>query len=161
MAQAVSRRPLTAEALFRSRVSLCGICVGQSGTGTGFSPNTSVFRSQFHSTGAPLLGKMKKLIIFHLHHRVAQEALILRCVCSFCCGALLKKKKPEVLTTPLRRYRFWTVSGCVLLNITCYWSYPRDSNTRTATFNILQFYVLPTHRLCLSYDSHNKQRLFP
>jgi hypothetical protein len=65
MAQAVSRRPLTAEARVRSRVSPCGIFRGQSGTGSGFSPSTSVFPWQFHSTGAPLLGKMKKrLIIF-------------------------------------------------------------------------------------------------
>jgi hypothetical protein len=39
MAQAVSRRPLTAEARVRSRVSPCEICGGQSGTGTGFSPS--------------------------------------------------------------------------------------------------------------------------
>jgi hypothetical protein len=64
MVQAVSRRLLTAEARFRSRVGSYGICGGQSGTGTGFSPSTSVFPCQFHSTGAPLLGKMKKLIIF-------------------------------------------------------------------------------------------------
>ena len=32
MAQALSRRPLTAEARVRSRVSPCGICGGQSGT---------------------------------------------------------------------------------------------------------------------------------
>jgi hypothetical protein len=64
MAQAVSRRPLTAEARFRSRVGPCGICGGQSGTGTGFSPSTSVFPCHFHSTGAPLQGKTKRLIIF-------------------------------------------------------------------------------------------------
>jgi hypothetical protein len=39
VAQAVSRRPLTAEA----RVRPCGICGGQSGTRTGFSPTSSVF----------------------------------------------------------------------------------------------------------------------
>jgi hypothetical protein len=57
MAQTVSRRPVTAEARNRSRISQCGICGGQSGTGIGFYPSTSVFPCQFHSTGAPLLGK--------------------------------------------------------------------------------------------------------
>jgi hypothetical protein len=42
VAQAVSRRPLTAEA----RVSQCGICGGQTGTGTGFSPSSLVFPCQ-------------------------------------------------------------------------------------------------------------------
>jgi hypothetical protein len=37
-AQVVSRRPLTAEARVLARVNSCGICGGQSGTGTGFSP---------------------------------------------------------------------------------------------------------------------------
>jgi hypothetical protein len=57
MAQAVSRWPPTAEARVRSRVSPCGICGGQSCIGTDFSPSTSVFPCQFHSIGAPLLGK--------------------------------------------------------------------------------------------------------
>jgi hypothetical protein len=39
MAQAVSRRPVTADARVRFRVSPCEICGGQSGTGTGFSPS--------------------------------------------------------------------------------------------------------------------------
>jgi hypothetical protein len=60
MVQAVSRRPLTAEARFRFRVSPCGICGGQRGTVTGFSPSTSVFPCQFDSTGAPLHEKMNK-----------------------------------------------------------------------------------------------------
>jgi hypothetical protein len=47
MAQVVSRRPLTAEARARVRVNPCGICGGQSGTGTGFSPSSSVFPFQY------------------------------------------------------------------------------------------------------------------
>jgi hypothetical protein len=55
MAHAVSRRPPTAKARDRSRLSPRGICGGQIGTGTGFSPSTSVFHCQFHSPGAPSL----------------------------------------------------------------------------------------------------------
>jgi hypothetical protein len=47
MAQVVSRRPLTAEARVRSRISPCGICGGQIGSGTGFSPSSSVFPCQY------------------------------------------------------------------------------------------------------------------
>jgi hypothetical protein len=52
MAQVVSRRPFTAEARVRARVNPRGICGGQSGTETGFSPNSSVFPCQYHSTVA-------------------------------------------------------------------------------------------------------------
>jgi hypothetical protein len=40
--QAASLRPLTTEARVRARVSQCGFCGGQSGTGTGFSLRSSV-----------------------------------------------------------------------------------------------------------------------
>jgi hypothetical protein len=42
MTQVVSRRPLTAEARVHARVKPCGICRGQSGTGTGFPPSSLV-----------------------------------------------------------------------------------------------------------------------
>jgi hypothetical protein len=51
MTQVISRRPLTAEARVRARVNPYGI-YGQSGTGTGFSPSSSVFPCQYHSTVA-------------------------------------------------------------------------------------------------------------
>jgi hypothetical protein len=50
MAQEISRRPIIAEARVRECFNLRGICDGQSGTGTGFSPISSVSSYQYYST---------------------------------------------------------------------------------------------------------------
>jgi len=51
MNQVVSRRPVIARV--RSQISMFEICVGQSGTGSCFSPSTWVLLYQSHSTSAP------------------------------------------------------------------------------------------------------------
>ena len=53
MAQAVSRRPLAAEARDRSQATPCEDCGGQSGTETGFPPRTSVVPCEYYPTNAP------------------------------------------------------------------------------------------------------------
>jgi hypothetical protein len=50
MVQAVSQQPLATEAQVHAWVCPCGICGGQSGTGTGSSPSSTVFPHQYHST---------------------------------------------------------------------------------------------------------------
>jgi hypothetical protein len=50
MAQVVSHWPLTTEAQIHTWVSSCGICGGRSDKGMGFSPSSSVFPCQYHST---------------------------------------------------------------------------------------------------------------
>jgi hypothetical protein len=45
MAQAISRRPLAAEVRVRALFNPFGICGGQNGTGTGFSPRSSFIRA--------------------------------------------------------------------------------------------------------------------
>jgi hypothetical protein len=95
MAQAVSRRPLTAEARVRSRVSPCG---GQSGAGTGFSPRVLRFSRQFHSTGAPLQGKIKKLIIIFITGLHNKPQLCGAPIAS-AAGPFTKKKKVSFTAT--------------------------------------------------------------
>ena len=53
MHQVISRRPLTAETRVRFLGRQCENCGGQIHAGSGFSPSTSVFPCQYHSTNAP------------------------------------------------------------------------------------------------------------
>jgi hypothetical protein len=64
MAQAVSRRSLTAGVRVRSRISPCGMCGGQSGTGTSFSQVLQFFPVNFVPLVLHYKEKRKKLIIF-------------------------------------------------------------------------------------------------
>jgi hypothetical protein len=50
MPQAIRHRSLTAETGFGARINQCGICGGQSGTGTGLSSSSSVLTCQYNST---------------------------------------------------------------------------------------------------------------
>ena len=53
MTQAVGWRPITVKAWVWSQVSPSEICSGQNDNVSGFSPSTSVFPCQYHSTNAP------------------------------------------------------------------------------------------------------------
>ena len=55
IAQEASLWSLPAEDAVLSWTSQCGICGGQSGTGTDFCPSTSVFPCQNHCTNAVLI----------------------------------------------------------------------------------------------------------
>jgi hypothetical protein len=70
MAQAVNRRSFTAEARVPSRVISCGICGGQNGTRTGFSPEYFGFSPvNFIPPVLHYTEKRKKLNITGLHNK--------------------------------------------------------------------------------------------
>jgi hypothetical protein len=106
MAQAVSRRPPTVEARVLSRVGSCGICGGQSGTGAGFSPSSSVFPCQFRSTGAPLLGKGQKIIIIFIIGLHKKPHDCGESVTSAAGPFTTKKKSPSHPETEIHPFRF-------------------------------------------------------
>jgi hypothetical protein len=74
MAQAISRRPLTAEARVRYWVRPGGICCGQIGTGTGFSPEYFGFPLSISFRRCSITRNNEKTdhLSLLLHHRVAQ-----------------------------------------------------------------------------------------
>jgi hypothetical protein len=59
MAQAVRHRPLTAEDRIRARINPCGFYGGQSGSGTGFSPISSV-------SSVNIIPPWFSMLIYHL-----------------------------------------------------------------------------------------------
>jgi hypothetical protein len=69
MTRAISRRPRTAAAWIRAQVNPVGFVVDKV-AGTGFSPISSVFPCQYHSTEGSTFPKDKKNSSFihsHLH----------------------------------------------------------------------------------------------
>jgi hypothetical protein len=100
MTQAVSRRPLTTEVRVRSRVSPCDICRGQSGTGTGFSPEYFGFplSISFHRYSITWKNEKKNYhLSLHLHRSVVQWALRLQCVRTSAAGPFSTKRNRNAI----------------------------------------------------------------
>ena len=111
MAHAVSRRPPTAETRLRSRISPCGIYGGQIGTGRGFSPQ--VLRFSPVNFIPPVLHYLEK---WKNWSYLSSSSLRLRCVRSFCCGALLKKI--IFVTFWVTNIPYFVNNSCALVGLT-------------------------------------------
>jgi hypothetical protein len=86
MAQGLSLWPTTAETQVRSRVSPCSIFGWTKWQWVRFSPQYCGFRLSISFDWCSTICKRTKN---NIYHRVAQEALMLRCVRRVSCGALL------------------------------------------------------------------------
>jgi hypothetical protein len=71
-AEAVRYWPLTMEAQVWSQVSLCGVCGGHSGDGTGFSLSISVYLCHYHSSIAPYIS----FVYYRCHVTSAIDSII-------------------------------------------------------------------------------------
>jgi hypothetical protein len=75
LAQAVSRRSVTAEARVRSQADPCGICGGQNSTQTGFSRSNAVLPYQYHSNNTPYVHIS---FIYHWSHIILATGSIFK-----------------------------------------------------------------------------------
>jgi hypothetical protein len=96
MSQAASRRPPSAEARVRSRVSPLGFVMDKVALGQAFPPAYFGFPLSISFHRCSINCKKMVIFLFIFITKVAQEALRLRCVRSICCGALLHKTKLHI-----------------------------------------------------------------
>jgi hypothetical protein len=66
-------RPLSAEAKVHLQTSPCRICGGQRGNWTGFSPRTSVFPCQYHSTDAAYSCAYDRRHVLSVNHSIVKH----------------------------------------------------------------------------------------
>jgi hypothetical protein len=131
VAQAGSRRSLTADARVRSQFSPCEMCVGQSDNGTGFSPCLTERSNEVTAR----LGRYSNMTL------PEREAVIT----SF---KILYRRRQI-------RYRITNISGCRLQNVvTIFIAIPNG-----LTCNLLG--VNYWHSLLEPVRQHNKQNIYP
>jgi hypothetical protein len=142
MAQAVSRRSLTAETRVRSRFNLCGICGGQNGTGTGFFPEYFGFPLSISFHRCSITWKNEKILIIFLFifitglRNKAQG-----------CGAYVASAAGPLPPPPPPKKKEWAVLKEELLFTTCRISFHSQLSARRQTaqrsplfqFSVTQF----------------------